>query len=102
MKKEHDRSTEKAEKLERIPELPTELNVNISPQERDNDHEEQKKAMKFVKYTSSQDDSNNEQEENESRQNQEGNNRGDQAEVASRDANSRNRQIDREQSHSQT
>ena len=62
---------------------------------------DQKKGMKLVKYTSSQDDSNSEQEDDESRRNQEGDNRGDQSEGASRArANSRNPPVDREQSHS--
>lgn len=88
MKKDNDRSMEKGEKLERIPELPTELNVNISPQVRDAD-QSQKKAMKFDRNNLSSRNSDERAESNLDNR--------DQLEEASRaQANSRNRHIDRE------
>lgn len=88
MKKDNDRSMEKGEKLERIPELPTEVNVNISPQVRDAD-QSQKKAMKFDRNNLSSRNSDERAESNLDNR--------DQLEEASRaQANSRNRHIDRE------
>ena len=94
-REQQERSAEKTEKLERIPELPTELNVNISPQEFDLEPAEQRDTKGGNAASSRQ-----------SEQHDLGSdyrNRDQMLDDAPRaQANSRNRQIDREPSQSQT